>query len=645
MIRAFNIMLAVWILMLSMAETSINAHAAAGPWQGGQEAQFRLISATTHYDNAANDTQLNAALEVKLAKGWKIYWRSPGDAGLPPVLNFDKSSLVSGHEMLFPAPERFNLFGLDTFGYSEKVIFPLTIDVNPEAVVSKNFIIVAGFSGLICADICIPVDETLTLALPSGNSKPSDHVFAIAQARSSVPSSATGNGFYLKSASIIDDQLEVVINDPAGSVYTMRRGDILIEAKAEGYGFATPIFREGKSLISISGLAAAPLIGKSATITVIHPDFLLEEKVTIERGQVNSILMDVLPILFFAFMGGLILNIMPCVLPVLSLKLTSILHQGDASLMQIRQSFLMSAIGIILSFMVLGGGLLAMREAGLAIGWGIQFQNPYFLTVMMVLMVGFALMMTDKLIVPIPDFARRWSGRLKTGNGGWHDLASGALATILATPCSAPFVGTAIAFAFTAPSFAMMVIFLAMGTGLAAPWLLVSLFPQLAGFLPRPGIWLIYVRRILALGLFITAIWLGFVLTAVISDKQSTLTGDWQKWQPGLAEKFARNGDIVLVDVTADWCLTCKTNKFLVLDLHKVQDYLNKKNVVLLQADWTKPNDDILSYLSDFGRYGIPFNVVYGPDALDGIILPELLSAETIFAAIETADLKSNSKK
>ncbi|MGB2097495.1 MAG: protein-disulfide reductase DsbD family protein, partial [Candidatus Puniceispirillales bacterium] len=346
-----------------------------------------------------------------------------------------------------------------------------------------------------------------------------------------------------------------------------------------------------------------------------------------------------------AFLGGLILNIMPCVLPVLSLKLTSILKQGNASQSQIRRSFLMSAAGIILSFMGLAGGLLAMREMGLAIGWGIQFQNPYFLSLMIVLMVGFSLMMIDKIMIPVPDFARRWSGRLTTGAGGWHDMASGALATLLATPCSAPFVGTAIAFAFAAPSYAMLVIFLAMGTGLAAPWLCVAVFPQLAGYLPRPGMWLVYVRQVLALGLLVTAAWLGFVLSTVLYDAPSTYSGNWQKWEPGLAEEYARNGEIVLVDVTADWCLTCKTNKFLVLDLKDVQEFLDDRDVKLLKADWTTPDNDILNYLSGFGRYGIPFNVVYGPDANDGIILPELLTTKSVFEAIETARLNSKSEK
>ena len=646
MTRAFNTVFTFWIIFLLLSGFSRVAHAAAGPWQGGQELQLRLISASTHQNLASDGHQLNVALEAKLSKGWKIYWRSPGDAGLPPELDFTASPAVSRHQILFPAPERFNLFGLDTFGYGEQVIFPLIVDINPDAVKENNdLILVASFNGLVCADICIPIEETLTLALPAGQASPSDQAFNIAQARSNVPSVATGNGYHIKAASIIDDRLDVVIGDPEGAVYTMRRGDILIESDAEGYGFAAPVFREGISQISVMGLAATPLIGSKAVITVIHPDFLIEEQITIERGEASSILADIIPILLLAFLGGLILNIMPCVLPVLSLKLTSILKQGNASQSQIRRSFLMSAAGIILSFMGLAGGLLAMREMGLAIGWGIQFQNPYFLSLMIVLMVGFSLMMIDKIMIPVPDFARRWSGRLTTGAGGWHDMASGALATLLATPCSAPFVGTAIAFAFAAPSYAMLVIFLAMGTGLAAPWLCVAVFPQLAGYLPRPGMWLVYVRQVLALGLLVTAAWLGFVLSTVLYDAPSTYSGNWQKWEPGLAEEYARNGEIVLVDVTADWCLTCKTNKFLVLDLKDVQEFLDDRDVILLKADWTTPDNDILNYLSGFGRYGIPFNVVYGPDANDGIILPELLTTKSVFEAIETAKLNSKSEK
>ncbi len=183
------------------------------------------------------------------------------------------------------------------------MIFPLIIDINSDAVKKNNdLILVASFNGLVCADICIPIEETLTLALPAGQASPSDQAFNIAQARSNVPSVATGNGYHIKAASIIDDRLDVVIGDPEGAVYTMRRGDILIESDAEGYGFAAPVFREGISQISVMGLAATPLIGSKAIITVIHPDFLIEEQITIERGEASSILADIrVPFCYWLF--------------------------------------------------------------------------------------------------------------------------------------------------------------------------------------------------------------------------------------------------------------------------------------------------------------------------------------------------------
>lgn len=266
--RALHIMLAVWMLSIFAGFSGSHAGAASGPWQGGNEVQLRLISATAQYDSITQNHTLNAGLEVKLAKGWKIYWRSPGDAGLPPVLDFSDNSAVTSHQMLFPAPARFSLFGLDTFGYGKHVIFPLTLDINPDLSSQRQIVIVAGFSGLVCADICIPVEETLTLAVPVSNisgqasdqARPSDHAFAIAQARSAVPSQATGNGYQVQSAQIIGDQLVVTIHDQAGGVYSMRQGDILIETAAEGYGFAAPVFREAKSHIAITGLTPPPLL-------------------------------------------------------------------------------------------------------------------------------------------------------------------------------------------------------------------------------------------------------------------------------------------------------------------------------------------------------------------------------------------------
>ena len=601
------------------------AGAGAGVWQGTEQVQLRLISSTTHYDGRG---AIKAGLEVKLADGWKIYWRSPGDAGLPPLLEFAGGVR---HEMRFPAPTRFTLFGFETFGYSDAVIFPLRID----APSGGDLALAAAFSGLVCADVCIPVDEMLTLRLDGGDAAPSPHAFGIAKAEALVPSVGTSNGYRITRAELRGAHLEVAIAAHDGSPFIMRQGDILVESAVQGVGFARPNFLGDVGRIAIigdkGGENLAELVGTSAVITILHPEFMLEENVVIGRGEfapapASTISGALVSILLVAFLGGLILNVMPCVLPVLSLKLTTILGQDRADLVRIRRSFLLSATGIVLSFLSLGVGLLILRQGGVAIGWGIQFQNAYFLGFMALVMLGFALMMLDVVRVPIPALAG-W--QFKGGHTAWHDLASGFMATLLATPCSAPFVGTAIAFAFTAPSALMLAVFLAMALGLASPWLLVAAFPQSARALPRGGAWVIWLRRGLALGLVATAAWLMLVL---LGGGQNA-SGAWQKWQPQLAARLADEGKIVLVDVTADWCLTCKANQLFVFESAAIKQLFAEEKVVLLRADWTRPDATILQYLTQFDRYGIPFTAVYnGGDA--PLILPELLTEDTLTEAI-----------
>ena len=608
------------------------AGAGTGAWQGTEQVQLRLISSTTHYDGGG---AIKAGLEVKLADGWKIYWRSPGDAGLPPLLEFAGGVR---HEMRFPAPTRFTLFGFETFGYSDAVIFPLRID----APAGEDLVLAAAFSGLVCADVCIPVDEMLTLRLDRGEAAPSPHAFGIAKAEALVPSVGTSNGYHITRAALRGAHLEVAIAARDGSPFIMRQGDILVESAVQGVGFARPNFLGDVGRIAITGDKGgenlAELVGTSAVITILHPEFMLEENVVITQSgfapaPASTISGALMSILLVAFLGGLILNVMPCVLPVLSLKLTVILGQDKADLARIRRSFLLSATGIVLSFLTLGVGLLILRQGGVAIGWGIQFQNAYFLGFMALVMLGFALMMLDVVRVPIPALAG-W--KFKGGHTAWHDLASGFMATLLATPCSAPFVGTAIAFAFTAPSALMLAVFLAMALGLASPWLLVAAFPQSARALPRGGAWVIWLRRGLALGLVATAVWLLLVLGAVVGggrDASDVRGGAWQKWQPQLATRLADEGKIVLVDVTADWCLTCKANQLFVFESAAIKQLFAEEKVVLLRADWTRPDATILQYLTQFDRYGIPFTAVYnGGDA--PLILPELLTEDTLTEAI-----------
>ena len=212
---------------------------------------------------------------------------------------------------------------------------------------------------------------------------------------------------------------------------------------------------------------------------------------------------------------------------------------------------------------------------------------------------------------------------------------TGAFATLLATPCTAPFLGTAVGFALSRQTLDIFVIFTCIGLGLALPYILLALSPKLFRYLPKPGHWMITLKKALAVILAITAIWLINVLITITT--MPTLDEGWQPFGEALIAPAVRDGKTVMVDVTADWCLTCKANKRLVLEQSDIVDALSGPEILRLQADWTRHDEKIAIYLEKYGRYGIPFNAVYGPGAPDGIILPELLSKKAVLDALATA--------
>jgi suppressor for copper-sensitivity B len=386
---------------------------------------------------------------------------------------------------------------------------------------------------------------------------------------------------------------------------------------------------------------------------------------------------------------------MPCVLPVLSLKLLSVVQQGGRERAAIRASFLASAAGIVFSFLVLASAAVALKSAGLAVGWGIQFQQPLFLSALAVVMALFAYNLMGFFEVPLPGFVGRIAAK-GTGEGDHHSLwgsfATGALATLLATPCSAPFLGTSVGFALSRGAVEIFLIFTALGLGLALPYLLVAAAPRLVAWLPRPGAWMVWLRRILGLLLAATAVWLLTVIAAQVGVPAAALMAGlllglgavlWLRhrqaprhgvaasalavllalaafalplgiaapprggpvaeslaWQPldtaAIAARVAE-GQVVFVDVTADWCITCQVNKKLVIDTDAVAQRLDAPGVVRMRGDWTLPSDAISRYLESFGRYGIPFNAVYGPGAPEGLALPEILTREAVMVALDKA--------
>lgn len=330
---------------------------------------------------------------------------------------------------------------------------------------------------------------------------------------------------------------------------------------------------------------------------------------------------------------------------------------------------------------------LAARSLGMNVGWGLQFQNPIFLAVMFIVLAVFSANLFGAYAIDLPSAMQTRLARAGGGKGYIGDFSTGAFAAILATPCSAPFLGTAVAFAMAGRVLDIAVIFTALGFGLALPYLVVAVFPAAISGLPKPGRWMLWMKVLLGLALAGTAGWLFWVMMGVGGTRTAlavlaasavlitilsinrltagprlfgaavmgvfaivsagllseagkpsdTPAAEWAAFDRREIPKLVSQGKVVFVDVTADWCLTCKANKALVLDREPVLTAIRAPNVTAMQADWTRPDEAISRYLESFSRYGISFNAVYGPGAPEGIVLPELLSSEVVMSALAKA--------
>ena len=376
-----------------------------------------------------------------------------------------------------------------------------------------------------------------------------------------------------------------------------------------------------------------------------------------------------------ALLGGLILNVMPCVFPVLSIKLFSVLENQQKTT---RISFLVTSLGIVTSFILLALIFLIMQQANMTVAWGMQFQQPYYLLIIAFVLAVFMLNMFGLFEFRTPQFV--YFSKF-SHNKFIKDFFNGFFATIMATPCSAPFVGTAITVAFTQSSFILISIFFAMGIGMSIPYLVVALFPALVFFLPKPGKWMQYVKYFLGILLLLTLIWIAniilnhfnyyfiiasiFLLIVIIfftirysqsfifivitlfiflslplfsffkQQHYETVGEGWQDFFAIQIEDLISNNEIVFLDITADWCATCQFNKINVLNNKEVIKAFNKNNIIKVRADWTRPNKKIDIFLNKHNRFGIPFNAFFSKNYPRGIILSELLSEKKILEAIK----------
>jgi suppressor for copper-sensitivity B len=614
---------------------------ASGLFQTPQSSA-QLVSAVRGTGDLAT---IPLALHIVLQPGWKTYWRSPGDAGYPLMVDVTGSTNVAEAKVAWPVPHRFMLFGLQTFGYGEEVAFPLMVSpVTPGAPIALK----AKIRYLVCETVCIPQDGELALDLPQGAATPTGHAPLVNRFGSLVPKSGERLGWSLERVAI-DQQSQLVIDAKStGEVFAAP--DVIVEGAPQFYfgppkaelsvdrqtaRLYVPVERLGKGgELPDSDLVLTLFDGERGMEAIARP-------VPILAAASISSWVALLPILGIALLGGLILNVMPCVLPVLLLKLTGVLDVSGREKAHLRGAFLATAAGIVTSFLALAGGLATLKLAGAGVGWGIQFQQPVFLAVMAIVCLMFAANVWGLFQIPMPAFVGRaaLASDASAGNEHAKSFFTGVLATALATPCSAPFVGTAVGFALSRGTLEIFAIFLALGVGLALPYVAVAAAPRVVGFLPRPGRWMRWLKGLLGLSLVGTAVWLMSIIGVQTGflDVGAAIRGDsrWIAFEEAAIDGYVADNKVVFVDVTADWCITCQANKKLVIDQQPVAGRL--EDVVAMKADWTNPDPAIADFLGRHGRYGIPFNIVYGPGAPAGIVLPELLTTEAVTAAMDQA--------
>jgi suppressor for copper-sensitivity B len=702
---------ALLVILSGWVASIFPAYAAATIWIGDSSASVRLITAVPATGSAG---QIDAALQIRLAPGWHAYWRSPGDAGIPTSLDWSGSQNLQSGQLYWPAPKRFLLDGLVTQGYGNGVILPIGVTLEQ---VDKPVLLHALVHYSACKNICIPYTALLTLLLPAGIATPDAESPLIAQAWITVPGGLSEAGMSLSSVVV-----SKALDNSSGSILSvvletgmtaLSRPDIFVEGIFGSTPGAPKIQFDQSNHHAIMSVFLPrqnvdSVTGKTLNFTLENGAHTASFTATPVPGPLPrlDIWSNAFPILLSALLGGLILNVMPCVLPVLSLKLFGIAKAKDGDQTQFRRNLLATAAGVMSSFIVIAFALILLKAAGAAIGWGIQFQQPWFLGFLAVLTTLFAANLWEWLAIPTLRFSGKALPISEKPHSKMSAFTTGALATILATSCTAPFLGTAVGFALAGDPLTIFGIFLALGFGMAMPYLAIAARPGLLRWVPKPGAWMLKIRMLLGFALLGTAIWLISIIAAVVSLRAALVIGTILSailfllfirrlgvsvrpsfrqmmsalvigfsalavfvpimmqaatpnvsnydasqagiWQPFDQTKIAGllgQHKLVIVDVTAAWCLICKINALTILDRDPVAAQLRATNIVAMRADWTRPSAIIIAYLESHHRYGVPLDVVYGPGAPSGILLPSLLTQGAVLQAFRQAAMRTDTAK
>lgn len=664
------------------------AGATSSPALGTDHLISQLVAAVDH---VVPGQPLQLGLLLQHDEHWHTYWKNPGDSGLPTTIELTLPAGFEAGAIAWPLPERLPVGTLMNFGYSNTALLPLTVQV-PAQIAAASVTITAKAEWLICREECIPGAGSYSLTLP---------VAAAAQ-----PVAAWADAF----AQAQRRQPQSVPDLRAD--YRIDGADVLVHIAGADAPADLPewtLFPATPELIANAAKPSWRREGDGWQARIAKNEYFAKAPAQFEllltraeRGiEIQAALSTHIPAaanpgrsgllpaaLLLAALGGLLLNLMPCVFPVLFLKAASAL-EAAADRRKLRRHSLLYAAGVVASFLAVAGALLFLRASGAALGWGFQLQEPRFVAAMALLIFIMALAFSG-----LVEIGARFAGigqRLTEGSGNASAFFTGVLACVVASPCTAPFMGTALGFALLRPPVEALAVFAALGLGMALPMLALGFVPGLARLLPRPGAWMATFRQFLAFPLYLTAVWLVWVygeqtstqgmaellvaLTAVafalwllaragsgwrgrsvgaLALVTLLAAGAWpllqtpasagaatggnalaEPWSQARLAELRNQGRPVLVNMTAAWCITCLANERVALSSPHFAEVLAAHNTAYLKGDWTRRDAHITAYLESFGRSGVPLYVLYPPDpAGEPVVLPQILTAGAVEAAL-----------
>ena len=678
--------------------------------QDGDPSPFSEAALFSEVASIQPETPFAVGVRLVMDQGWKSYWKNPGDSGEPTEIAWTLPDGFVAGPILWPFPEQIDAGPLRSYGYSDQVFLLTEITPPADLEAGARVQIGATVNWLICADVCLFAEESVSLSLPVVANEPAPSAFAehFQQARAHLP--VTPPGWEVQAMSY-SKSFALQVTPPAGFSVDLRGAYFFpAEPLVLEHAVQQPVSREGSSYVFAlqqSDYASAPPArlkgvllarkGQAVDAAGMHRALAVDVPVAatlVDFDQSAAAASPLLLLLLFALIGGLLLNLMPCVFPIVSIKVLGFAQHGGQEPRAMRWHGFVFAGGIIVSFWILSGLLLILRAAGNQIGWGFQLQSPLFVASMAVLFFGIGLSLLG--VFEVRAFSPRWVNRGLARRGYPQSFWSGTLATLVATPCTAPFMGAALGAAVVLPPLEAILVFTALGFGMALPYVGLSMMPQLLAKLPKPGPWMETLKHLMAFPMIATTIWLVWVFgnqvgvngiglllvglllmgialwilgrwpaeqlslrirlatrsvaavavllslfTAYQGTQSVAATGPaatedaaWQAFSLAGRDALRAQGQPVFVDFTATWCLTCQVNKRTTLNSDAVMAAFAQKGVTLMRADWTSRNEEITRALALHGRSGVPLYVLYPGNGSPPAVLPEVLTESIVLNAL-----------